>query len=300
MTRHVLPGSVVVGVDGSAQGWHALRWAAVRAEQQGRPLHIMHAGDADSAYGPAFDDGPMDNVCDEALGIVTHHHPRLAISWSQPAGPPVPIFVEASEVADELVLGTRGVGAVRGAVLGSVATQVSAAAHCPVLIARDAVTERQLAGPVVVGVDDRPDGIAALDFAFAEAARGMLPLVAVLSWRVERWDFAAGIPLPGANLEAAGRDHRARLDAALAGPVAQHPEVPVVPLVVCAPATPELVERSAQASLLVVGTRGHRAVASLVLGSVSQGVLRRAQCPVAVVAYGARNGSAVAGGRARM
>jgi nucleotide-binding universal stress UspA family protein len=44
-----------------------------------------------------------------------------------------------------------------------------------------------------------------------------------------------------------------------------------------------LVERAAAATMLVVGSRGHGAFASVALGSVSQRCVEHAECPVVVV-----------------
>jgi nucleotide-binding universal stress UspA family protein len=49
-----------------------------------------------------------------------------------------------------------------------------------------------------------------------------------------------------------------------------------------------LIEQAAdaEAELLVVGARKHADVAGLILGSVSQGVVRHAPCPVVIVPEG--------------
>jgi nucleotide-binding universal stress UspA family protein len=52
-----------------------------------------------------------------------------------------------------------------------------------------------------------------------------------------------------------------------------------------------LVDASRAADLLVVGSRGRGAVAARVLGSVSQGCVRHARCPVVVVPGGERDDS---------
>lgn len=289
--------AVVVGVDGSPQAWQALTWAAERAETTGRPLHILHAEGALSApYDLTPVERPLDSVCDEAIRRVRDHHPKVRVTSSQPSSAPTPALMDASTIADEIVLGTRGMSAIRGAVLGSVTTEVSATAHCPVVVVRGQSPDGKSTGPVVVGVDGRPDGVAALDFAFEDAERRGVPLVAVLAWQLDRWDFASGIPMPGGDMRAAGRYHADRLQQALAGPAARHPGVEVEQVVECAPTAGALAQRSVGASLLVVGTRAHQEITGLVLGSVSQAMMRRAACPVAVVAHARVGHPAAAGG----
>lgn len=286
MTTKIPENAIVAGVDGSPQAWGALNFAADRAELLGRPLHLIHAG---AHLADALDELPsrpnIDAICDEALNRVHEGHPDLPVTCSLPTEAPIPALIQASAVASEIVLGTRGMGAVRGAVLGSVTTEVSAAAQCPVIVVRGADVNGKSTGPVVVGVDGRSDGEAALEFAFDDADRRGVPLIAVLAWQLDRWDFASGIPMPGGDMKAVTKHHRSRLAEILAEPAARHPGVEVRSVVECAPTAGALVEQSVGASLLVVGTRGHRELSGFVLGSVSQAMMRRAFCPVAIVAH---------------
>ena len=53
-----------------------------------------------------------------------------------------------------------------------------------------------------------------------------------------------------------------------------------------APAGLALVDASRGAALLVIGSRGHREVVSLLLGSVSEHCVSHAHCPVVVIRDG--------------
>ena len=63
----------------------------------------------------------------------------------------------------------------------------------------------------------------------------------------------------------------------------ENPPLLVQPVVKQGNAAEVLIEQSAGAELLVVGTRGHGGFRGLVLGSVSQHVAAYAKCPVTVV-----------------
>lgn len=59
--------------------------------------------------------------------------------------------------------------------------------------------------------------------------------------------------------------------------------IPITSEMKCSPPVPTLAQLSLDAEMIVVGSHGRSAVARGLLGSVSSGVLRRANCPVAVI-----------------
>jgi nucleotide-binding universal stress UspA family protein len=75
-------------------------------------------------------------------------------------------------------------------------------------------------------------------------------------------------------------------EAAAAGVREVHPELTVTTHVEDCPAELTLVDASADAGLVVVGTRGRGAFHAMLLGSVSHAVIHGAECAVAVVGQG--------------
>jgi len=184
-----------------------------------------------------------------------------------------------------LVLGDRGAGGLARLTAGSVAVHVATHAECPVVVVREpgpAASDM----PVVLGVDGSSaetgeTGEASVAFAFDAAARRQVPLVAVHAWRDLMID-------PGleAALDLDAVDEHEILAERLAGWAEKYPEVPVQSRVVRGRAARALVDASARAQLVVVGSRGRNGLAGILLGSVSRAVLLHAHCPVAVVHRG--------------
>ena len=80
-------------------------------------------------------------IARETLDEVVNAHPELAaaeFNVEAIAGPPGPVLVDASEGADLLVLGHRGRGSLRSALLGSVGLHCVLHATCPVTVVRPA------------------------------------------------------------------------------------------------------------------------------------------------------------------
>ncbi|HTZ09061.1 MAG TPA: universal stress protein, partial [Acidimicrobiales bacterium] len=137
-------------------------------------------------------------------------------------------------------------------------------------------------GPrLVVGVDGTPAAAAALRWAVAEARlRGaVLHVVHAWPYPVEMAVSSAGGVVP--PLGDMRRWAEEVIDEAVADAVG--PDLTVVRDAWSETPAVALVEASAGAALLVVGTRGHRRLTGLFLGSVSQYVAVHAHCPVVVV-----------------
>lgn len=147
---------------------------------------------------------------------------------------------------------------------------------------------------IVVGLDDAPDGLAALEWAFAEAVLRCEPLtvVAVVN--------ELPVPVPALYaMDATGRAPDTRESTRrwakrlAAGVAAQVPGGTDVSFEVEVPSgTPArvLIERSRAASILVVGRQGLNPFSRLFAGSVSTAVVHGAACPVVVVPQRTRRG----------
>jgi nucleotide-binding universal stress UspA family protein len=146
-----------------------------------------------------------------------------------------------------------------------------------VVVVKDDAESRRI-GPdhkVVVGTDGSSAGEAAVDFAAACAAEVSAALEIVTSTGEH----------PTADIDA--EQLRANADSiahSAADRVAEtHSGLAVTTRVEDSPAERTLVDASADAGLVVVGTRGRGAFKGMVLGSVSHAVIYGSQCPVVVV-----------------
>ena len=286
---------VVVGLDLSATSELAVDWGAAEATLRGCALELVHVAPptplphvvvADADHPPVYGDTPpltLPHSRCEAVGArVRESHPALDVLVRVvPGSDPAHTLVEESRHACVVALGARGLGTLRGMVLGSVSKAVTEHAHAPVVVVRHASSTTIPDPRVVVGVDGSAVSAPALRFAFEEARRRRVGITAVHTWQsdirtpsVEWWPED---PIRG---EA---DERAVASEALAGFREEFPDVDVRVHVTERDAIGELVKLSTGAGLLVVGSRGRGPVATAVLGSVSAAVLRKAHCPVAVV-----------------
>jgi nucleotide-binding universal stress UspA family protein len=134
---------------------------------------------------------------------------------------------------------------------------------------------------VIVGVDGSPHSAHALSWALRRAETCGDTVRAVCAWSLgasgEDWMAQPGVTAEGQRrAEQMLRESvdRARRD---------HPAVTVETAAIEGPAARVLIDSSADADLLVVGSRGRGGFSGLLLGSVTQQCVHHAHCPVTVV-----------------
>lgn len=284
-------GPIVVGVDGTVESATATRWAIAEARSRKLPVRLVHAYSLPPGYPPSWypQAGEYDTsgiaayakgVARQALGDAEGLAVDVDLTGEAVEGRSARVLLGESTKASLVVLGSRRLGALTGALLGSVSSAVAARASCPVVVVRGPGGEPDHPAPVVVGVDDERTPDEVLEFAFEYASRHGLPVRAVLCWNPH--PIVRSHRLESVSEEEFQRA-QAALSAAVSGWSSKYPAVTVEKRVVEGQPTGTLVSLAADADLLVVGARGRHALAGTLLGSVSQGVLHHARCPVAVV-----------------
>ena len=195
------------------------------------------------------------------------------------------MLVDLSGEAALAVVGTRGGGGFADRLLGTVSSALPAHAHCPtVVVPRH--TEGAEYTPVrriVVGVDGSESARKALRWAVHEAEAWEAELTAIAAVPMASGAGALAWLPAAVDREQVLADVRSGLDRAVADAVEGHPAVVVRRHALDGNAAELMAEFSTAVDLVVVGSRGRGGFSGLLLGSVSQGVLSHASCPVMVV-----------------
>ncbi|MFC9888011.1 universal stress protein [Streptomyces pilosus] len=262
---------VVVGVDGSAKSLTAVEGAAVAAARRRATLRVVHA---EVPIKPRYmvPDPASGTLVNEAAAHAVAVAPEVAVTMAVVTGDVVHVLEAQSQAAGLIVVGSRGVGGVLGLLLGSTPVSLAARSHCPVMTVREDYRTSAETGPVVLGVDGSPDSDEAIEVACAEAAQRQADLVTLHAWQPDKATSSAAPP-PAARA----------LAQAIAGRTDTCPDITVRHDLVGGTPHEVLIEASKTAQLVVVGARGRRGIAGLLLGSVSQALMTHAHCPVVTV-----------------
>ncbi|MFG1912596.1 universal stress protein [Kribbella sp. NPDC048928] len=255
---------VVVGIDGSPAADVAIKWGAIEAATLRSPLHLLYV------VTPGGSPSHAGEVVYKAVAQARGSQPGIVIDTQIANGSPAAALGKASAGAAMVVIGSRGLGVMVGALVGSTGLDLAANAHCPVIVVRPDLG--MLAGiRVVIGYDGSPASDAALDFGLDHARRHDLAVRVVAAQptgtdlhRITEDELREAVHVRGG--------HDAEL-IQISGHPAEH-----------------LLRLSSDAALIVLGARGRDGFAGMLIGSVSQTVLHHADCPVAIIPAAATGG----------
>lgn len=185
MNEESTVGAVIVGVDGSEASANALRWAIHEAAGRNVTLRIVHATGVDAPLAGVSrpDDEDAQRALRTAAAIGRAASVPITVETALVWGPVSTALIDESRTAAMVCVGSTGIGANAGEVLGATAAALAENAHCPVAIIRSA--PHRPVGRVdwiVVGVDDHPGNDGVIECTMAEARLLGAPVLAVGVW----------------------------------------------------------------------------------------------------------------------
>ena len=275
--------TVLVGVDDHATAHDAVVLGSALAGATHDVLAVAHIFPVDPlASSVALGAPGADPLRDESEAIVEHAvagvsgdvRRIVAPAGSVAAG----LHLQAeSERAELIVVGSSHRGRVGRAALGTHATRVLHGAPCAVAVAPRGLAERGLQlRRIGVALDGSGEAADALELArrIGRATGAQVHLITVLPPQVAPWGRYRYVP------DAAGYSERARAEAERVQAV-RHPEETAE--IRAGAVVDELLEAARELDLLVVGSRSYGPLRRVLLGGVSDAVVRAADCPVVVV-----------------
>ncbi|MFB7111675.1 universal stress protein [Streptomyces sp. NPDC056190] len=302
--------TITVGLDGSPESRAAAEWAAREAQLRELPVTLLQVWEPvpepmalAQLLGADTHQHWTERVLREAAEELRSRHPGVAVTTEHVTGKPAEALARAAGDAELLVLGSRGLGGLRGFLVGSVGLAAVASTERPVVLVRadEQTTGEPATGepetdevgapstaaavrPVVLGLDVAGPDEALLAFAFDAAARRNVPLRVVHGWNPPPY-YAYGMGLEPAVEREMTKAEAAAVTEVLRPWRQKFPGVEVVEQPHFGSPSLLLIEASREASLVVVGRRIRRATFGARLGPVIHAVLHHATAPVAVVAH---------------
>jgi nucleotide-binding universal stress UspA family protein len=303
----IFPTKVLLATDGSKVADLAARSAAELADKTGSELHVVHVFGIAPWYpaypGAAGFDGASleDPMLEEDLQRTSEQLARelldaeveklrsaggtLAQAHLVEGGVPEAVVGLAEEIgAGLVVVGSRGRGGIRRALMGSVSDSVVRHAHCPVLVVRDGESERDfLPGRILLAVDGSEEASTAAQTAVALAERTDSELHVVHVGEVrpvshpERRGYRARYEELQVEAQRLLEEQVDEITSAGGTVSTAHlrmgrPDEEIVVL-----------GEEIGAGLIVAGSRGLGGMRRALMGSASDSIVRHAHCPVLVV-----------------
>ena len=291
----IFPTKILLATDGSEEAEMAAKTAVGLAQQTGSELHVIHvlALPLDTHDPSSFEPGWRRQLETRARSELKDEVDTIEASGGAVADtylgvgrPDAEIVALAEEIgAGLIVMGSRGLGGIRRALMGSVSSAVVRHAHCPVMVVRgEAVV---FPTKILLATDGSEDSElaarAAADLAKSSGSELHVVYVQPMPARHSR-PMRFAVDLPPKVVESVEEEARTKLEKLVQKMREESSEVTQAHAREGLPAA-EIVTLAEEvgAGLIVMGSRGLGGVRRALMGSVSDSVVRHAQCPVLVV-----------------
>lgn len=280
--------TIVVGFDASTASRAAARWAATEADTRDATLHIVasyampplmnYFGIGTSTADPAQLQQLRESCSAELAtltGVIAAEYPRVPTTAEATVESATAALVRAATFADLLVVGSNGLGAATGVLLGSVVSSLISTSPCPLTIVPPVT--RSGTDRIVVGIDGSVHSRRALEWAGNEAQLRGCELLVLHAWEYPYQLTNDGI---GRGSDIVEADAKALLDTAVESARS------------CGRVRGELVQGGAAGTLLeagesadavIVGSRGRGGFRSMLFGSVAHALASHSPCAVVVI-----------------
>jgi len=290
-------GGIVVGVDADGRARPALEEALRLGARLGRHVHVVHVMEEPRGFSPTAALRDYDRLRRERMVLIGRWVHEILRSQSVPggasedqapsveviSGKPMEALLERCREARAagLVLGAHGASR-RDVFIGGTAARLVGAATCPVLVRRG---PHRPGGPVLVAVDASPESGRALEHGRRAAESAGVELITVTA--LPSADFLERVP-EEASLDYVAENARRRMESEVRAFI--HRRVGDAARVQIRAGEPwEQIAgaaRGAGADLVVMGSHGRTGLKRVLLGSVTERVLRGTDLSVLVVKVG--------------
>lgn len=298
-----LPAKILLATDGSEEAVSAARAAAELSGKIGSELHVLHVGPRGGFIGaevgpvvldPHQEEEFQKRLDEESRKLLDEQVERIESSGGTITRSHLKVGNQADNIvrlaeeigADTIVMGSRGHGGVRRALMGSVSEDVVRHAHCPVLVMRGHEREALFPARIVLGVDGSRESDAATSTAADLAGIVGSELYVVHAGPTAHLPYA--YPYLVENVESffeqANEEARKFLETRVEQ-LRQETETAVHAHLRLGAPEKEIVELAEEidAGLVILGSRGLGGIRRALMGGVSDAVVRHARCPVLVV-----------------
>lgn len=279
--------SILVGVDGSIRGEHALAWAAKCADRQDASLTLLAVIEPSVERQMGLDEKTMTGAANAALisaeQSVHEQYPNISVETQVVRGEIVDSLIDASEGHDLIVLGSHHGKTIGETIGGAKGLRVSVSTTTPTVVVPSDYDPNYEGKGVMVGVGPDEVSVNAIRFGANQAFEFDKPLKLVSAWGLPAF-LSRSSEVMGGGLGPVGERFQRTLDEAVSQLKEMYPDLEIIgEAIEGSSPTKVLLEECKECDMLVLGTHSRSALGRALFGSITHSVLLNLTVPTIIV-----------------